>query len=393
MRYDFDEVIERKHTNSLKWDFAESKFGEKDLLPMWVADMDFKVPQPVTEAIVRKAEEGVYGYADRLNPYYEAVIGWMERRHGWKIEREWITYSPGVVSALHWLVRAYTNPGDKVVIQAPVYYPFYSAVENNGCDIVINELRLENGHYRMDFNDLEQKLKDNPDTKLLILCSPHNPVGRVWTREELTRLGEICLRHKVMIVADEIHADLVYEGCKHTPLAMISEELAQNSITCTAPSKTFNLAGLQTSNIIIPNRDLRRTYLDILEQNGVRRPNIFGIVATEAAYNDGEEWLEQLLVYLNGNLDFLTDFISKKLPKVKVIKPEGTYLVWLDFREYGLDGKALENLMLRKAKLALDEGYIFGTGGEGFERINIACPRAVLAEGLTRIENAFNVLE
>lgn len=389
MKYDFDQVIERKHTNSLKWDFLESKFGEKDLLPMWVADMDFKAPQPVIEAVMRKAGEGIYGYADRLDPYYEAVTGWMERRHGWKIEREWITYSPGVVSALNWLVRAYAQPGDKVVLQAPVYYPFYSAIENNGCEVLVNELQLENGRYCMDFEDLEKILSGSSRVRMLILCSPHNPVGRVWTREELAQLGELCLRHGVIVVADEIHGDLVYEGHQHTPLALLSGELAQNSITCTAPSKTFNLAGLQTANIIIPNRDLRRTYLDILELNGVRRPNIFGITAVEAAYNHGEEWLEQLLKYLKGNLDYLTQFIGANLPQVQVIQPEGTYLVWLDFRAFGLGGKALEQIMLKKARLALDEGYVFGPGGEGFERINIACPRSMLREGLERMAHAF----
>jgi len=286
------------------------------------------------------------------------------------------------------LIRTFTHPGDKVILQTPVYHPFYDAVRLNGCQVVANPLKFENGHYIMDFDDLETKFDSR--VKLLILCSPHNPVGRVWTKEELTRLGEICLKHGVIVISDEIHEDLVYKEYMHIPFASISKEFAEHSITCTAPSKTFNLAGLQTSNILIPNPKLRTDFQNTLESNAITSPNLFGIVALQTAYEEGEEWLDQLLDYLHGNLDFLMEYVEKNIPQIKVIKPEGTYLVWLDFRPLGMDPLSLENFLLEKAKVAFDDGYIFGPGGEGFERINIACPRSLLKEGLDRVSKAIN---
>ncbi len=390
MFYDFDRIIERENTNSEKWNFNKKNFGVEDVLPMWVADMDFASPQPVIEALVRRAEHGIYGYSSGTEQYYESIINWMNKRHSWKIEKEWITFSPGVVPALHWIVKAFANPSDKVVVQAPVYHPFFRAIKNNNCEIVNNPLKLEQRQYVMDLADLERQL--DPSVKLFFLCNPHNPVGRVWQKEELVELGEVCLKNKIIIVTDEIHSDLIFKGYKHIPFAALSEELAQCTIVCTSPSKTFNLAGLQISNIIIPNPELRKAYRDILTLNNINSPNTFAITALEAAYGEGEEWLEQLLIYLEGNLNYLINFITKKIPKVKVIKPQGTYLVWLDFRDVGLEPMALKNFMLHKAKVALNEGYIFGKGGEGFERLNIACPRSLLKLGLERIENALKDL-
>lgn len=328
MIYDFDKVICRRNTNSAKWDMKD-----EDILPVWVADMDFESPKPVIDALRKRVEHGIYGYTFASDSYYNAIINWQKRRFGWKIEKDWILYSPGVVPGVHMLVRALTQPGDKVIVQKAVYYPFFKAIENNGRHIINNPLKLENGQYVMDYDDLEQKAKD-PRTTLMILCSPHNPVGRVWTKNELTRLGEICLKHKVTVISDEIHEDLVYKKYKHIPFASISTEFAYNSITCFAPSKTFNLAGLQTSCIVIPCSRRRQLYANVIESNAINRPNVFGAVALEAAYTYGEEWLNQLLDYLQGNLEFLTEYINQNIPEIKVIKPQGH--IW-----YGLIAASL----------------------------------------------------
>ena len=389
MKYNFDEVIDRTNYHSVKWDDLETTFGAvpKDVLPMWVADMEFRSPQPVIEAIKKAAEHGIYGYTSRPDSYYQAIIDWMERRHSWKVKKDWLAFSPGVVPALSFIIRAFTQPGDKVVDQPPVYYPFFRVIENNGCRVVNNPLKFSNKKYFIDWEDLERKI-DDPRVKLLILCSPHNPVGRVWQKEELIILGEICLKHNIIVVSDEIHADILFKGYKHTPFASISPAFAHHSITCTAPSKTFNLAGLQTSTIIIPNKKYYKIYNNILDSLALDENNVFGLVALEAAYRDGEEWLEQLLAYLNENLEFLMKYFRERIPKIKVIKPEGTYLVWLDCRQLGLSTKDLNNFMINKAGVALDGGDWFGTEGKGFMRINIACPRSFLEECLKRIERA-----
>ncbi|WP_077619306.1 MalY/PatB family protein [Bacillus sinesaloumensis] len=386
MKYNFDESINRMQTNSVKWDEVENVFGDKEILPMWVADMDFKSPQPVIDAIQKRAEHGIFGYTTRPAAYYEATVGWMKRRHNWNIDKDWICFSPGVVPALHIIVQTFTSPGDKILIQQPVYYPFMSVIEKNGREIVNNPLRYENGRYSMDFDDLEKKI--DTDVKMIILSNPHNPVGRVWTKDELTKLGEICLNHNILIVSDEIHFDLVYKGNVHTPFAAISDQFAQSSITCTAPSKTFNLAGLQTSNIIIPKKEYRERFNQAVEEAFLSITNTFGVTGLIAAYEEGDEWLDQLLDYLKGNLDFLKEYIKSNIPEVKVIEPEATYLVWLDCREFGLDSKELENVIQKQGKVAFDEGYIFGKEGEGFTRINIACPRTLLEEGLKRFAQA-----
>lgn len=379
MKYDFDRIVPRRGTNSTKWDSRAA-----DILPMWVADMDFQSPPAVIEALRRRVDHGIYGYSFPPESCYEAIIDWFRRRHGWEIKREWITFSPGVVPGLNMLIRCLTRPGDKVIVQRPVYYPFFAAIENNGCHILNNPLKYDSGRYTMDFEDLEQKVQD-PRAKVLILCSPHNPVGRVWTKEELTRLGKICLENDVIVISDEIHCDLVYKKYKHTCFASICEEFLANSITCFAPSKTFNLAGLETSVIVIPNPKLRQEFQNVVLP---RTPNLFGTVALEAAYRHGEDWLDQLLDYIEENLRFLKEYLATRIPRIKVIEPEGTYLAWLDCRDLGMDAQSLEKFMLEKAKIWLDEGYIFGPEGQGFERINLACPRAILREALERLERA-----
>jgi len=389
--FDFDQVIDRTKSNSAKWDkkVLEKGFGDPDLLPLWVADMDFKSPQPIIEKLVQTAEYGIYGYSILPPSFFESVLSWFKRRYGWDIDKKWLSQTPGVIPALDVAVNAFCNPGDKVIVQNPVYYPFYRVIENNGCRTLLNPLKLSNNHFTMDFEDLEKKVKD-PRAQMIILCSPHNPIGRVWTKEELKQLGEICIKNEILIVSDEIHCDLIFPGYNHTNFAIINDEFAQNSVTCTSTSKTFNLAGLKISNIVIPNQKLRQTFINTQANLGVGGPNIFAVAAMETAYKHEicEKWLDALLQYLKGNLHFLKAFIKEKLPQIKVIEPEGTYLIWVDFRELGLEPKELEKFMRGKAKVALDEGYIFGQGGEGFERINIACPKSILEEALNRITEA-----
>ncbi len=403
MIYNFDQEIDRRGTHSAKWGVVkqDGRFTPLEdapqfldgprLLPMWVADMDFQVPQPVIDALTARAQHGIFGYGWPGASYRQAVIDWMHRRHGWTVEADWIVTTPGVVPALNMLVRTFVAPGQRVIIQPPVYYPFYTAISNNGADLARNPLLLTDGRYGMDLAGLES-LAAEPDVAMLILSSPHNPVGRVWTPDELRRLGEICLAHDVLVVADEIHGDLLYPGQRFTPFATLGEQFAANSVICTAPSKTFNLAGLATSNIIIPNPELRLRFERTLNSNGLHGVNTFGMVALEAAYAHGEEWLAQVMDYVAGNFRTLRDYVAEHLPQIDVIEPEGTYLVWLDCRRLGLDKAALERLMLDEARVFLDEGYIFGPEGEGFERINIACPRSILAEALERIKAAIDGL-
>lgn len=403
MIYHFDQEIDRRGAHSAKWGVVklDGRFVPLDeapqfsngprLLPMWVADMDFTCPQPVIDALTARVQHGIFGYSWPGASYRQAVIDWMQRRHGWTVQSDWIAPTPGVVPALNMLVRTFVAPGQRVIVQPPVYYPFFAAVANNGAELAHNPLRYAGGRYGVDLAGLEA-LASQPDVTMLILSSPHNPVGRVWTPDELRRLGEICLAHGVLVVADEIHGDLIYPGHRFTPYATLGNEFAENAVICTAPSKTFNLAGLATSNIIIPNPELRLRFERTLNSNGLHGVNTFGMVALEAAYQEGEEWLAQVLDYVAGNFRFLRDYLAEHLPQIDVIEPEGTYLVWLDCRRLGLDKAALERLMLTEARVFLDEGYIFGAEGEGFERINIACPRSILAEALQRIKAAVDGL-
>ncbi len=385
MKYDFDEYVDRHNTNSIKWDGMKGLFGTDDTLPMWVADMDFLSPPKVVEAIQKRAEHGVYGYTLKSNEFYESFTDWMKKRHGWDVKRDWVIAAPGVVSTLALSVLTYTHPGDEVIVQPPVYYPFFRIVKGLKRKMVYNPLKFENDKYTMDFEDLEKKMTDK--TKMLLLCSPQNPTGRVWTKEELTTLGKICTQHNVLIASDEIHSDIVYKEYKHTPIASI-EGFSQNVITLMAPSKTFNIAGLNTALAVIPNESLYRKFWLLIESMGLGIGNVFGVTAAQAAYETGEEWLEELLDYLKGNLEFLKDFVKREMPQIKVVEPEGTYLVWLDFRSLKMDDQELRTFMLEKAKIALDDGYIFGPGGSGFQRLNIASPRSMLKDGLKRIKRA-----
>ncbi|MDR2356255.1 MAG: pyridoxal phosphate-dependent aminotransferase, partial [Clostridiales Family XIII bacterium] len=387
MEYNFDEIIERRNTNSLKYDFAAARGMPDDLLPLWVADMDFRAPPCVLSALHTVAEHGIFGYSMPQNDWFGASLDWFSTHFDFAIEREWIVQSPGVVCALGTAVRAFTNEGDGVLIQRPVYYPFSRMIRLNKRRIVNSPLLLENGAYRIDFEDFERKLI-RERVKLFILCSPHNPVGRVWRREELARLGALCQRHGCLIVSDEIHCDFVFPGHKHTMLARLSDELADSVVTCTSPSKSFNLAGLQVSNIIIRNETLRRKFSEEMHRAGLDEINIFGLAACRAAYESGGDWLRALRDYLSGNLSFLRDFLREELPQLRLVEPEGTYLVWLDCRGLGLSPDALDALIVQKAGLWLDGGTMFGEEGAGFQRVNIACPRATLTRALYRLKNA-----
>ncbi len=386
MAFDFDTLLDRVPSGSLKWGGCVRSSPDEEVLPLWVADMDFPSPPEVVEAIRRRAEHPIYGYPVRTDGYYDSLIAWMRRRNGWEIQRDWICFSPGVVPALNIAVLAYTQPGDKVVVQTPVYYPFSSAVLSNGRQLVENSLKLEGGRYVMDFEDLERKLDSR--TKLLILCSPHNPVGRVWERGELERLVELCARKGVVIVSDEIHSDLILGGRKHVCTAALSPEAARMTVTLGAPNKTFNIAGLGIANAIIPDRRLREAFMNQAANLGLGIANVFGIVAQEAAYSKGEAWLEELLSYLRGNYGRLVSFLAERLPSLSVLPLEGTYLAWIDCRRLGMSDAELKAFFLKEAKLWLDEGTMFGSGGSGFMRINLACPRSLLDEALSRLEKA-----
>lgn len=385
--YNFDEYINRFNTRSEKWDGVSHVFLRPDLLPLWVADMDFISPDPVKNAILRRAEHGIYGYTFLPPSYFEAVINWFKRRHGWTLQKDWLIFTPGVIPSINFAVQAFSKPRDKVIVQNPAYPPFFSAIKNNGRKRVLNPLRLNKGRYEMDLKDLEKKARDSR-AKMIILCSPHNPTGRVWTKEELTRFGEICLSNQILVLSDEIHCDLIYPGHKHTPFASISKNFAQNSIICTSPSKPFNLPGLKVSNIVISNEKLRNAFKKALNSSGVNEANCFASIALEAAYNECEDWLDAVILYIKENLEFLKNFVKSNLSGVEVIEPEGTYLAWLDFRKVGFNARQLSKVLLEEAKVALSKGSLFGNGGKGFNRINLACPRSILKDALSRIANA-----
>ncbi len=379
--YDFDKIVSRETTNCAKWDTVE-----KGLLPMWVADMDFQSPPEVIAALKERAEHGIFGYSGGYGGWFEALMQWMRKRYGWAPQREWISTSPGVVAALFMLVRALTEPGDRIIIQPPVYRPFYYVASSNGCELLENPLYFDGHKYRMDLDQLRQTVDSR--VKLLILCSPHNPVGRVWIREELAALGQFCLEHEITIISDEIHSDLVFSGYKHTVLASVSKELEQNTVVCNAPSKTFNIAGIPASNVIIANENLRSAYRRVLRGSGLALPNVFSVTAVETAYTYGEAWLDELLLYLEDNYRLASSYIAERIPEIKVVEPEGTYLLWLDCRGLGLNDEDLDDFIKEKARLLLEPGPSFGTGGSGFQRMNIACPRSRLLEALQRLEKA-----
>ena len=388
MPTNFDEIIDRKNTSCLKYDFAAERGYPADILPFWVADMDFRAPASVITALKERADHGVFGYTQVKDDYFTVLQNWFQTRHNWTIERRDLIVTPGVVFAVAAAIRTFTNPNDSVLIQPPVYYPFANMIRQNDRTLIDNPLHLRNGHYEIDFEDFEQKIVAHK-IKLFILCSPHNPVGRVWTRAELEQLAAICLRHNVIVVADEIHEEFVRPGFRHIPFASLSEETAAITLTCTSPSKTFNLAGLQISNIFIRNEELRRRFKEELSRTGYDEPNTLGLAGAKAAYEHGAAWHTQLLAYLEENHVRAKEFIAAHLPKVKLIEPEGTYLLWLDFSAYGLTDEALNEKIIRDAHLWLDDGPIFGAGGSGFQRINIACPWATLEQGLKNLAEAF----
>lgn len=387
MNYDFNRIIDRSNTNSLKYDFAVERGKPSDILPLWVADMDFRTPTEVLDAMQKAVAHGIFGYSDVKKDYFEVVQAWFMNHFGWKPEEDWLVKTPGVVYAITLAVKAFSNEGEGVMIQAPVYYPFYEAIRLNNRKLVRNTLVYNDYKYSIDFDDFEQKII-HENVKVFILCSPHNPVGRVWTRDELSRMAEICLKHNVIVVSDEIHCDFTYPGYQHTVLASLDDRIADRCVICTAPSKTFNLAGLQVSNIFIKSPDLRRSFRHQMEASGYSQLNTLGLVAGKAAYEYGYVWLSELKAYLLENLDYVRDYIAKNLPGIRLVEPQGTYLIWLDCRDLKLSRKQMEELIVHKAKLWLDPGHIFGSSGEGFERINIACPRETLQKALEQLKNA-----
>ena len=390
MKFNFDKIIDRTNNFSAKWSEMNKNFGTNNLLPMWVADMDFLTAPCVMEALKDRLEQGIFGYTTRPSSYNESIVNWLDNRFSWKINQEWLMFSPAVITSISLLIQNLTQKNDKIMIQEPVYSPFHSIVESNERNLVISPLvKLDDGSYVMDYEDIEAKIKD---VKVFILCNPHNPVGRVWTREELTRLGEICLKHNVLVISDEIHSDIILKNHKHTPFASISKEFSENTITCMAPTKTFNLAGLQSSFLVISNP----YYYEVMDKAfsilDIKRNNAFSLVATEAAYNYGEDWLYELIKYIEDNVDFAIDYIKNHIPQLKVKKPEGTYLLWVDFSNLNVDKKDLKNALINKGRIALSDGSSFGIGGDGYYRINLACPRSIVLEGLKRIEFAINSL-
>ena len=390
--YNFDEVIDRRNTDCLKYDFAVQRGRPKDVLPFWVADMDFPIAQEIEDALVKRCQHGIFGYSEATDGYFAALQNWYLKHFNWQVQRPWLIKTPGVVFALAMAVKAFTEPGDGVLVQQPVYYPFTEVIRDNDREVVNAPLALVNGHYEIDFADLEQKLA-NPKVKLMFLCSPHNPVGRVWTKEELLKVGDLCLKYNVITVSDEIHSDFVWDDNVHTPFATLGEEYQQNCIICTAPSKTFNLAGLQVSNIFIPNQKLRRAFRKQIDAAGYSQLNTLGLVACQAAYTYGEEWLTQVKAYIRSNITFVDDYLKQNLPQIKMLPIEGTYLLWLDCSALGMTADEREQWLWHEAKLWLDGGGIFGKEGEAFERINVACPRATLLQGLEQLKAAVEGLK
>jgi len=379
----FDQIIDRKNTKCYKWDYNKEIFGKEELLSMWVADMDFQAPQEVLEILQKRVDHGIFGYTGLTGSFYASIINWMKKRFNWKIDQEWIVTTPGIVPAINFAIQTYTKKGDKILVQTPVYYPFFTSTENNERTLVVSQLKLSNSYYKMDFTDLERKLAD--DVKMMILCSPHNPVGRVWKFNELQKVSKLCLKYNVLLISDEIHSDLIIGENKHIPIPTISKDIANNSLTMFAPSKTFNVAGLSLSYVIIPNKKIRVKFQKTILNLGLHGGNVFGIEALEASYRYGQKWLDELLNYIEDNYTFVQQYLQNNIPRIKTIKMEGTYLLWLDCSELRLSQKELVSLFISKAKLALNDGSKFGKGGNGFMRMNLGCSRRLIEQALDRL--------
>ncbi|WP_102274028.1 MalY/PatB family protein [Cytobacillus massiliigabonensis] len=386
-KYDFNQKLNREHTSSVKWGLTKQIFGTDDVLPMWVADMDFSPPNEVKEAIQERVDHGIYGYTYSPPSTTEAIQMWLKKRHSWEINHSWVLYSSGVVPSISIAIEAFTTPGDKVMLQSPVYTPFFEMIEKNNRKIVNTPLKLINNRYEIDFTLFENHLKDG--VKLFLLCNPHNPSGRVWTKEELTRIVELCHQYNCLILSDEIHSDLILKN-KHVPIASLNDTYKEITVTCIAPSKTFNLAGLQASAVIIPNKQLRKAFKDVQERQGFFSLSTFGIIGMEAAYRSGEQWLEELLAYIKENVKTVKEYIDEHIPGISVMEPEGSYLIWLNCQALQLSDEEIKDRLLIKGKLALEPGKKYGPGGEGFVRMNIACPREIVLEGLERLKRAFS---
>ncbi|MCR5290613.1 MAG: pyridoxal phosphate-dependent aminotransferase [Treponema sp.] len=382
--YNFDEIIPRKGTMCIKYDAAKERGKAEDILPLWVADMDFQCADPILQAIHDTANHGIYGYSSPDHTYFDAIASWMQSHHNWTVKKDWLVTTPGVVFAISQAIRAFSKEGDAILIQQPVYYPFSNQIQKNNRKLVSNDLVYKDGSYIIDFTDFEQKIIEN-NVRIFILCSPHNPVGRVWTKDELQKIGSICKKHNVLIVSDEIHADFTYDGFTHTPFILACPDLQDQTIVCTAPSKTFNIAGLQCSNIFIPNKTLRSQFVDEIDRTGYCEMNTIALKASVAAYAHGDEWFSQLKAYLAKNLAFVRTYLAEHLPTARLVEPQGTYLVWIDFSGYGYTDAELNDRISNKAKVWLDEGSIFGKSGEQFERFNIACPTSIIKQALDQI--------
>jgi len=391
MQYNFDKIIDRKNTNSVKHDALQTFFGTDDILPLWVADMDFETPDFICDALKKRVEHPVYAYTYFSEDFYQSLINWMKKKHNHRIEPSWLKVTPGVLSGISIAIMALTNPGDKIIIQPPVYHPFFHLVKSNDRVLVQNELLFEDGNYRMDFEQLEYSI--DQDTKMIIISNPHNPVGRVWTKDELKKLVDICEKNKILIIADEIHSDIVFAPHQYTPIASISSYAHNNSLTFVAPSKTFNIAGLGTSVAIIPHKKLRKQFIALASRLHLDSGNVFGTVAFEAAYTHGEEWLKQLLIYLKSNVELVKSYFAENLPAIKVVEPEGTYLLWLDFSALNLEDEKLYQILVDDAKVGLNKGLSFGLNGSNFMRLNIGSPQSVILEGLERMVSALKKYE
>ncbi len=388
--WNFDEPAAREGTDCIKYDRRLEIFGVKDVIPMWVADMDFNTPGFIVDALNKRLDHKIYGYSFRPEEYFLSIINWLRKRHNWAVEKEWISFSPGIVPALNFCTLAFTQPGDSIIVQPPVYFPFFSAAESHGRNLIYNRLLENRGRYEMDLNSLIAGIGEK--TKMIIISNPHNPIGRSWTSEELVNLAEICLEKEIIVISDEIHCDLVLPGYTHTPMASLSERIAENTVTLIAPSKTFNLAGLSTSSVVISNAGLRKAFNKVVDDLHLGNGNIFGTIASISAYTDGHQWLDALLDYIDHNIEFVADYCRAMIPEIIPVKPEATYMIWLDCRKFGMTGKELQSFFVNKAGVGMNEGSTFGPGGEGFMRMNVAATHQTVMQAMEQIEKAVSAI-